>query len=133
MMNWRKHAYLSYATLRGYRFPALLKRYLRDYDLGLSGETTTAALRELLRHCREMVPYYRDLLSDTTVHQLDQDPRGALQRLPVLKKETIRSNFDRLQSQDNIHRNCDANTSGGSTGEPVRLIQDDEYRDASTA
>src|SRR6267154_1081916 len=105
MMNWRKHAYLSYATLRGYRFPALLKQYLRDYELGLSEETTTKALRKLLRHCREMVPYYGDLLAGTPVNQLIKDPRGCLQRLPVLKKETIRSNFDRLQSQDNIHRN----------------------------
>src|SRR5438874_464369 len=132
-MNWKKYAYLSYATLRGYRFPALLKQYLREYELGLNGETTTTALRKLLRHCREMVPYYADLLSGTTDHQLGEDPRGFLQRMPVLTKDTIRANFDRLQSRDNSRRNCEVNTSGGSTGEPVRLIQDDEYRDASTA
>src|SRR5438046_2030113 len=120
-MNWKKHAYLTYATLRGYRFPALLKRYLREYETGVSGETTTRALRRLLGHCHEMVPYYADLLSETTVRQLADDPRGALQRLPMLTKDTIRANFDRLQSRDNKRRNCEFNTSGGSTGEPVKL------------
>jgi phenylacetate-CoA ligase len=56
-----------------------------------------------------------------------------LQRLPLLTKNLIRANFTRLQSQDNLRRNCATNTSGGSTGEPVQLVQDNEYRDASAA
>src|SRR5437764_9131549 len=118
-MNWKKYAYLSYATLRGYRFPALLKQYLREYETGVSGQTTMA-LHRLLGHCREMVPYYADLLSETTAHQIADNPREVLQRLPVLTKDIIRANFDRLQSRDNNRRNCEVNTSGGSTGEPVR-------------
>jgi phenylacetate-CoA ligase len=50
-----------------------------------------------------------------------------------LTKQSIRSNFDRLQSRDNSGRNCQVNTSGGSTGEPLKLIQDDDFRDASAA
>jgi phenylacetate-coenzyme A ligase PaaK-like adenylate-forming protein len=133
MMNWKKHAYLSYATLRGYRFPALLKQYLREYNNELSGETRARPLSRLLHHCREMVPYYADLLAGTTSDEIDRNPRGCLQKLPLLTKALIRANFERLQSKDNARRHCETNTSGGSTGEPVRLIQDDEYRDASTA
>lgn len=132
-MNWKKHAYLRYATLRGYRFPALLKQYLREYEDGLSGEATTLALSRLLRHCRQMVPYYADLLAETSSAEIDRDPRGCLQKLPLLTKQLIRANFQQLQSGDNDRRNCAENTSGGSTGQPVRLIQDDEYRDASAA
>jgi phenylacetate-CoA ligase len=132
-MNYRKHAYLSYATLRGYRFPALLKQYGREYQDGVSAETTTLALSRLLRHCRQMVPYYAELLAEFSLDEIDRDPRGCLQNLPLLTKELIRENFQKLQSTDNHSRNCQENTSGGSTGQPVRLIQDDEYRDASAA
>jgi len=132
-MNWKKQAYLRYAALRGYRFPALLKQYVREYDEGVNGETTTLALSRLLRHCRQMVPYYADLLRAISSDEIDQNPRECLQKLPLLTKTLIRTNFERLQSKDNPQRHCETNTSGGSTGEPVRLIQDNEYRDASTA
>jgi phenylacetate-CoA ligase len=133
MINWKNHVYLSYATLRGYRFPLLLKKYAREYEDGLSGEITTLALSRLLRHCRAMVPYYADLLAEVSPNELKRDPRACLQKLPLLTKQLIRANFQQLQSSDNDRRNCAQNTSGGSTGEPVRLIQDDDYRDASSA
>jgi len=56
-----------------------------------------------------------------------------LQSLPILRKETIRANFEHLQSADLQRRNWSYNTSGGSTGEPIRLIQDSEYHDRSRA
>src|ERR1044071_1774329 len=124
-MNWRKPAYLAYASVRVYRFPALLRQYLADYESGLSGEITAIALSRLLSHCRQMVPYYGELLSGTNLYQLENDPRSVLQSLPVLTKDSIRANSSRLQSTDNARRNCQVNTSGGSTGEPVRLVQDD--------
>src|SRR5882724_5516350 len=109
-MNWKKHAYLSYATLRGYRFPVLLNQYLREYDDGLSGETTTRVLSRLLRHCCQMVLYYADLLAGISSNEIDRDPHGCLQKLPLLTKELIRANFERLQSRDNDRRNCAENT-----------------------
>src|SRR5437773_10648186 len=105
-MNWRKAAYLGYASMRGYGFPSLLKRYWGEYNSGIRPETTRVALANLLCHCRQNVPYYRDLLAGTTVCQIEQDPRAALARLPVLTKKIIRKHFDQLQSRDNHHRNC---------------------------
>ncbi|PWU19382.1 MAG: hypothetical protein C5B50_06690 [Verrucomicrobia bacterium] len=132
-MNWRKPTYLAYAALRGYRFPSLLRRYTREYEAGAGEQVTTVALLKLLRHCRKRVPYYANLLSKIPDQRLAQEPRASLQNLPLLTKEIIRSNFNSLRSDDNAKRNCQVNTSGGSTGEPVQLIQDDEYRDASAA
>jgi phenylacetate-CoA ligase len=132
-MNWRRPTYLAYASLRGYQFPSLLRRYLAEYERGIDANTSSAALRRLLLHCREMVPYYAALLSHQDLHDLEENPQRVLQSLPVLTKDLIRAHFDRLQSKDNARRNCEVNTSGGSTGEPVQLIQDDEYRDASAA
>ena len=133
-MNWRKTAYFSYASLRGYRFPAILSRYLREYERGVSPDTTTLALRRLLLHCRNAVPYYAELFRAAGGDPLKAaDPREYLQRLPILTKEIIRGNFDRLQSTDLARRKWHTNTSGGSTGEPVRLVQDANYNDCSAA
>jgi phenylacetate-CoA ligase len=131
-MNWRKKVYLSYAASRGYRFPPLLSQYRLEYEQGAYDETTSKALVELLRHCQTAVPYYAELLKG--VGELGQaDPRDILRRLPILTKQTIRTNFSRLHSKDLPDRKWSINTSGGSTGEPVRLIQDSEYEDRSRA
>lgn len=132
-MNWRKPAYLSYAALRGYQFPFLLKRYLEEYEVGPTADSGTRALRRLLDHCRVHVPYYAQLLAGIDSDLIETDPHATLQRLPILTKEKIRSQFNALRSKDSSRRNCRLNTSGGSTGEPVKLIQDDEYRDCSMA
>src|SRR5437879_1679001 len=133
-MNWRKPIYLSYASLRGYRFPAFLSYYSREWERGCARETISTALSQLLWHCRNAVPYYADLLKKTGCGQSGSlDPREELLHLPVLKKQTIRDRFERLQSTDLRSRKWSYNTSGGSTGEPVRLVQDSEYEDRSTA
>lgn len=134
IMNWRKSAYLNYATLRGYRFPSFLKQYSREHERGVDFETAKRALAELLRHCRQFVPYYATLLRQIGDVPLEEtDPIGRLSRLPVLTKETIRTHFARLQSADLGRRKWSYNTSGGSTGEPVRLVQDRDYEDRCKA
>ena len=62
------------------------------------------------------VPYYRQF-------------RGyeSLQDFPVLTKDTIREDMQGLLSSDLEERKWYYNTSGGSTGEPVRFVQDEEY------
>jgi len=133
-MNWRKPAYLSYASLRGYRFPSILLAYSREYEGGMNGEMVTRGLRQLLQHCRTAVPHYAELLEEAGVGRIEgPDARAWLQRLPILTKEILRANFSRLQSKDLQRRKWHHNTSGGSTGEPVRLTQDAEYDDRSTA
>jgi len=132
-MNWRKAVYLSYASVRGYRFPSLLSDCLREYERSVNAETVTRALRRLLRHCESTVPHYAELLEETGVGRIEEDPRACLQRLPILTKEIIRANFCRLRSNDLPRRKWHLNTSGGSTGEPVRLVQDADYDDRSAA
>jgi phenylacetate-coenzyme A ligase PaaK-like adenylate-forming protein len=133
-MNWRKPVYLSYASLRGYRFPSFLSSYLREYERGADRETVTRALRKLLQHCRVAVPYYAELLEEAGIRRIEEmDPRACLERLPILTKKAIRANFSRLHSTDLPRRKWHDNTSGGSTGEPVRLVQDAEYEERSAA
>jgi phenylacetate-CoA ligase len=133
-MNWRKPTYLSYAALRGYRFPSFLKQYSKEYQRGAGFDTAKRALTELLRHCRQCVPHYAAQLQRLGNTPLEEtDPVACLSRLPVLTKDTIRNDFARLQSADLGRRHWSYNTSGGSTGEPIRLVQDREYEDRCKA
>ena len=129
-MNWRKPVYLGYATLRGYRFPEFLAQYSQMHKREGGREIIVQSLANLLRHCRESVPYYAERLQQVKAHA---EPTECLIQLPVLTKEIIRSNFDRLKSADLHRRKWIYNTSGGSTGEPIRLIQDREYEDRCKA
>ncbi|SHE68026.1 phenylacetate-CoA ligase [Desulfofundulus australicus DSM 11792] len=86
-------------------------------------------LHRLLTHAYENVPYYRTLLKE---HGWTRGlPKSAVfkfsQTLPFLTKEIIRERFDELRSEDLPRRKWFYNTSGGSTGEPVRFIQDSDY------
>jgi len=51
-----------------------------------------------------------------------------LKNYPVLTKDILRKELDNLKSDDLDKRKWFFNTSGGSTGEPVRFIQDMEFR-----
>jgi len=51
-----------------------------------------------------------------------------LENYPVLTKDIIRKEFENLKSDDLDKRKWFLNTSGGSTGEPVKFIQDMEFR-----
>jgi phenylacetate-CoA ligase len=74
----------------------------------------------ILRFARAHVPYYRDLKLS--------GPEDELSSYPVLTKDIIRREGDRLVSDDASTRGAEWNTSGGTTGEPVRLLQCADYR-----
>jgi len=96
------------------------REYLRQFEEGIPVDTTSSRLRRILEHARDNVPYYADLIPNGPL----SNPFETLGELPLLSKQVIRSNFSRLQSCDIRSRNWHFNTSGGSTGIPVRLIQD---------
>jgi len=51
-----------------------------------------------------------------------------LKNYPILTKDILRKELNNLKSDDLDKRKWFFNTSGGSTGEPVRFIQDMEFR-----
>lgn len=78
-------------------------------------------LEELLRHAARTVPYYRDLLAGDTLNAANA--RDTLATLPIVTKRIIRGQGLRMLSATAGERPF-WNTSGGSTGEPIRLLQD---------
>jgi phenylacetate-CoA ligase len=73
-------------------------------------------LENILKHAINNTKYY------------SQFKNKSLEEFPILTKDIIRENFENLKSNDLDKRNWFLNTSGGSTGEPVKFIQDMEFR-----
>jgi phenylacetate-CoA ligase len=77
---------------------------------------STTTLEDLLAFAVDHVPYYRRF-----------EGYGSLGDFPLLTKDVIRAHGDDLVSADISERSWYYNTSGGSTGEPVRFVQDAEF------
>ena len=87
-------------------------------------------LRSLLLHARHHVPYYRELFaSHDAFDSAGEISLDRLHDLPLLTKEILRARFDELLSDDLSSRRSWENTSGGSTGEPVRFVRDQSCQD----
>ena len=118
------------------RYEEARGRFSKALAMTLTPAQEAQALRSMAMsyafesNCRGAVPYYAELL-EAAGEMGDADPREYLRRLPVLTKEKIRSRQKDLESRDLARRRWSYNTSGGSTGEPVRLVQDREYEDRS--
>lgn len=85
-------------------------------------------LVRLLKHAAEHVPYYREVLFDVGV----AGPNGTIDLshfadIPILTKQIVRSQFERLTSNDLPRRRWYYNSTGGTTGTPFRCIQDTDY------
>jgi len=134
-MNWRGPLirFLLYAS--GNRIGEYL-RQIEEYEYASRdkiAELTSSKLRRLLLHAYNNVPYYHDVLHRCGVVTNGQVHLERFTDIPILTKKIIRTENDRLYSKDYRSRKPYENTSGGSTGEPVRFLQDREYDEWNTA
>lgn len=128
---------LLYANLRlcsdtwqHYRVLAAQSRLTRAQTQGVQAQQ----LERLLRHCHRHVPFYRAAI-DVARRRGNgfSEPFALLETLPILTKDDVRGRLDALKSLDLNLRHWFHNASGGSTGDPLRLIQDREFRDSQRA
>ncbi len=125
-MNLRKPVYLALVRVAGYRLGSCYRRFWREVEEGIPPDTTKKLLVGLLEYCRLSGPYYAEVMRRVGDSFRD-DPVEYLRDFPILTKDIIRSRFDDLKSRDLNKRKWGFNTSGGSTGVPVRFIQDREH------
>lgn len=131
-MNMRKALFFSYKHITGSSFPSIYEDLIKQDQAGFAPDTAKQQLRQLLAHCQRSVPYYMEIMK-TIGDDFERDPESYLLKLPILTKEKIRTHFAQLTSLDLDQRKWYYNTSGGSTGEPVKLIQDRDYGDRGNA
>jgi phenylacetate-CoA ligase len=131
-MNVRKTLYFGYKRATGSSFPRIYEDLVRQGHEGVDPDMQKRLLVRLLAHCQKSVPYYAEIMKGIG-ENFEHDPEFYLSHLPILTKEIVRNHFDQLKSTDLAERRWYINTSGGSTGEPTRLIQDREFGDRSNA
>ena len=128
-MNWRKPVIFGLLHLTGSGIPKYRKeieelQYKPQDEIRRYQENK---LKQLLLHAYENVPYYNKILKDSEVVIDGNVILANFSRIPLLTKEIIRKEGTNLYSKDYKSRKPYENTSGGSTGEPVKFIQDKQY------
>ncbi|MGI6481756.1 MAG: phenylacetate--CoA ligase family protein [Methanobacterium sp.] len=88
-------------------------------------------LEDLLIHAAKNSGYYKNLLKNIDLENVTDEE--VFRQIPVLTKDVIRSQLKDLVSVDAKTRGCFYNTSGGSTGEPLRFVQDQPYTQGANA
>lgn len=87
----------------------------------------TQRWNELILHADEHSRYYHHIFKKIELIQDGSVDLSRIGEIPILTKEIIRKYHHYLISDDYHTRQWFYNSSGGSTGEPIRLIQDDIY------
>lgn len=118
----------------------MIKKYVYDLALWATGRgfgkeynhlklvnCPDTYLRKLLLHAYHNVHYYIEILEGIGIVENDKVNLSKFGEIPILTKETIREHQKKLISKDYITRKWYYNSSGGSTGEPTRFVQDDLY------
>ena len=126
MINWRKPIIDIALRLDGYQTFRYL-RFLKSVEFSSTEQLQrlqNEKLERLLLHTYENIPYYHRVLQEADVIANNKVFLENFHKIPPLTKEIIRSEGENLHSDDYKKRGGYFNTSGGSTGEPVKFIQD---------
>ena len=85
-------------------------------------------LKNLLLHAYHNVPYYNRIFREIEIIKDADVDLSKFDKIPILTKEIMREHHEELLSKDYMTRKWYYNSSGGSTGEPTRFIQDAYYK-----
>lgn len=130
-------AYFSLHHLIGSRLSEHYREFrdLQKASVQRLREVQAGRLESLLSHAATQVPFYRERVAPA--------PSLELRSFPVLSKQDIRQNFQKLMSPDLLREHNSAQRkftyswlpvqTGGSTGMPTTVIHDRDFRDLSRA
>ncbi len=90
-------------------------------------------LGKLLKHAGEKVPYYRRLFNEIGFHPQDFKNISDISKFPLLSKDNIKENYEDFIAEGVDEKNCTYMTSGGSTGDPLKIYMDRKYRSRNHA
>lgn len=136
MGKWKQKLLFAGLTISGSQIPSKYKDIVRLS--GMTSEDLRKYQREKLGRCLtdayKNVPYYHDIFSRLgIINEQDQVNWDLYGQIPRLTKDIIRTNFDRIKSNNLNIRGTFANHSGGSTGTPIEIWQDKEYKEWNIA
>ncbi|MFA6918790.1 MAG: hypothetical protein WC244_01585 [Patescibacteria group bacterium] len=134
-INWRKPVIYLILYLSGSKIPEIIKEIKRVANFSIEDKERyqKEKLKKILLHAYNNVPYYRDVFIKEGIIENNQINLNNFNRIPLLTKKIIREQGSNLYSHDYKSRKYYENTSGGSTGEPIKLIQDRVYEEWNNA
>ena len=134
--NWRKSVIQLFLNVSGSDVVSRLnfiKEFSRRNHQEIHNEQKNIT-HSILLHSYKNVPYYKRILTESGVVEDGEKIRMEyFNNIPFLTKDIISNNFENLKSADLGNRKWFLNTSGGSTGEPVKFIQDSNYKNGDIA
>lgn len=81
-------------------------------------------LKKILIYANDNVPYYSELFYQVGFYPQEMKSTYEMNVIPFLTKEIIRENFDKLISTKKVPGGHYVATTGGSTGEPLKVLLD---------
>ena len=91
-------------------------------------------IEENLLYAYNNIPYYHDILTKANVITKDGEILWEnYAKIPKLSKKIIKDNYEELKSRDVNIKGVYKNHSGGSTGVPIEILQDREYKEWNIA
>ena len=77
-------------------------------------------LLETINYCYENIPYYRDLFNENSLSPSDINSIEDLNKIPILTKELVRENYEKLKNPNFNGKVIHSHTSG-STGKSLQF------------
>lgn len=84
-------------------------------------------LYELIKYASANIPYYRNAVKKHKITFSEKTIFEDIKKFPVLTKDLLKKEFENLY-KTRPKSGWYKNTSGGTTGDPVTLIQDNDYQ-----
>ena len=122
----RKFLFKRYKRYTGTREKYFNVKKIEKYSCSELENYRLQRLEEIIRYADNNVPYYQSLFSSSGIIQGGRFCIENFTNLPLLGKDDIRNNFGEMTSRLLNTRRWKYKTTGGSTGQPLKVIHDDE-------
>lgn len=130
--NWAIRAYGGWQAHRRFsgKFSVWHESLLKSQYLDQEGlrSSQLEAVRELLSHAYETVPYYTEMFDQYGVRPDDITSLDDLHRLPTLSREDVMTNFNSLQSSKAKSYRPIMMKSSGTTGQKLTYMMPRELK-----
>lgn len=120
----RKEARIRFSEVFQRHFDDLLT--MENWSASEAAAYQDEQLHRLIQHAYDSVPYYRDLMKELKLTPADIRSREDLPKLPILSKEDVRANVDRLVSDRENKRGLIRRHTSGTTGKSLHFFSTPE-------
>jgi len=122
----KKYSYIAILKVRGLNYGSEYLKIKNIYDEEKLFNLKEKYIKNLLLHAYKNVPYYHRIFKEIGLVNDEIVDFSKFFKIPLLTKEKIRN--EEILSKDYTTRKIYHTSTGGSTGEPIKFLQDNNYR-----